>query len=294
MAKVLAQDYFTNSNLFTATIINGRPVNSATSSGVRYSLKCKKCTATTERTGNSPALNTCKSCGRKWDRETNSIVEKDVPASKAPVVEAPVVPPKPKPTRGGRKIPEPVVDTAEEDPFAVLAQPKVTTDRIVDLLIKSTTGDVEQAPIVKTKALKKKDSDVYAIEEIIDYYDARLEDRWHRIYYVQWVGYDKPTFVSDDNFTDKKFLKEFEDKLPEEERFAIMFPKTKIKNKGTKHAYRTMADVYEDHGISDDVDVVEELPVAATTTTTKQIIIPVKSKGETFFVEELGITLVYQ
>jgi hypothetical protein len=82
--------------------------------------------------------------------------------------------------------------------------------------------------------------------------------------------------------------------LPEEERFSVMFPKTKIKNKTTKHAHRTKADVYEEQDIVDADDVVEEIPTEAVTTTTKQIVIPVKKKGDTYFVAELGVTLVYQ
>lgn len=245
-----ASEYFKDSVLFDAKIIAGKPTNSAKSSTVRYELKCKKCDDVNSKTGNNKTLLKCNNCGRSWDRENNTIIEPvgEVKKPAKKVVE---------------KVVEKVIEDDNDEPLPVIKR-KITASSIANILKKSAEGTIEKIEPVKTKKLKNA-KDVYEIEEIIDYYDERFSDRWRRVYLVRWVGYDKPSFVVDKDFTDKDFLKEFESTLPVDERFASIFTTKNIKNKGSKHAVRTKIDVLQDNGdVSEDKEVVETI----TTTTT--------------------------
>lgn len=269
MAKILAQDYFTNSALFDAEQVAGKPTNSATSSGVRYQLTCKECGAETQRIGNSPLLNTCGKCKVVWDRANNKVL-----GPGAEVIEAVA-----KPTAKPKAVPVVDTDSDEDTPHKIVplrrrnaavaakeeevAKPvvmpsrkKITVDSITDLLLK---GDSDKPAPAKTKPARE-DKEVHKFETILDYYDERLEDMWHRYYLVQWVGHDEPTFVLDSDFTDPKAVAAYEETLPDVERFKIMFPKTSRKNKTAKHAVRSKLDVLVDHGDVADKEVVETLP----------------------------------
>ena len=272
MAKIEAQDYFKNSALFDAEQIDGKSTNSATSSAVRYELTCKECGGVNTKTGNSKTLNTCSFCGYVWDRVNNKVLGPGAKGAEAtakpkatPVVETDsdddLMPHKIVPLKRRNAF---VAKEEEVKPVATPSRKKITVESIADLLTKSSQGTLPaKAEPVKTKALKNS-SDVYEIEEVIDYYDERLEDRWHRNYLVRWKGYDKPSFVLDKDFVDKKFLASFEESLPEEERFETIFPGKARKNKGTKHAVRAKIDVLNDNGdVEHDEEVVESLPSAA-------------------------------
>lgn len=248
-AKVKAGDLFTDSILFDAEIIKGKPENSAFSSGVQFKLTCKECGEVQYKTGNSKNLCKCTKCKREWDPEENAIVGD----KHAEVVV-------PNTTRVA--VAEPLVEILNDDP--VVKAPKRRgniKDKMVDVIINSANEytATQAEPI---------DRDVYVVESIIDYYDERLADRWHRIYLVQWVGYKKPTFVNDNDFTDKNFVNSFEESLPEHERFDVMFPKSKLRLKGTKHAHRMKIDVIKDQTLVDSDDEIVEVPATTTTTTT--------------------------
>lgn len=258
MAKILAKDYFEDSKLFTAEVLDGNEEKSATSSAVKYELTCKECGAVTQRTGNSKALNTCAKCKYVWDRDRNEVrfpgwypgfkektsaqVMGFESEEDEPIVAKPKVPSR-------RKVDVAAAITAvrEEDNAPVTCPPrrKITTGSIVDLL----TGKAQQKPEVAPVAKPKK-------ETIVDYCDERLADSWHRYYYVQLVGSPEPTFVLDDDFTDSKAVEDFEQTLPEVERFKVMFPKASRKNKTTKHAVRSKIDVLSEHG-DDDKETIE-------------------------------------
>jgi hypothetical protein len=259
MAKILAKD-FKDSALFDAVVLDGNDNKSATSSGVKYELTCKSCGEVAQRTGNSKVLNTCAKCKNVWDRENNEArgpgwypgyKEK----SSAQVMgfadsddDEPVV------TKVPPRRKDVVATSREEDnaPVGTPARRKITTSSITDLLVGKAPTKPAAAPV--TKPVK----DTYEFETILDYYDERLADAWHRYYYVQWVGYAEPTFVLDDDFTDGKAVEDFEHTLPEVERFKIMFPRASRKNKTTKHAVRSKIDVLSEHG-SEDSEVVETM-----------------------------------
>lgn len=260
MAKILAQDYFEDSKLFTAKVLDGNEAKSATSSSVKYELECKECNAVTQRTGNSKALNTCGKCKLVWDRDSNEVrfpgwhpgfkektsaevmAELDSESDDEPIVVKPKVP-----ARRKVDVATAIAAVREEDnaPVTNPQRRKITTASIADLLTGKAQPKPEVAPVAKPK------KDTYEFETIVDYYDERLADSWHRYYYVQWVGSSEPTFVLDDDFTDSKAVNEFELTLPEVERFKVMFPKTSRKNKTTKHAVRSKIDVLSEHGDED-------------------------------------------
>lgn len=288
--KIEAQDYFKDSRLFTAKQTAGKPTNSATSSAVKYELTCSECGDTTTRTGNNKNLHTCGSCGVVWDRDTNEIRgpgSRDAASVKRVVkpavlgsdndtdgefFEREIVRPS---TRRraidsvGRDAPAPAPAVKPATPAPAPKKGKITAESIADVLLKSSKGELEpRATPEKTKKLKKKEDSTYEVEEIVDYYDDRLEDRWHRQYFVQWKGYDQPSFVLDVDFVDKKFLAEFEASLPEEERFATIFPPKNRKNKGTKHAVRSKVDVLRDYdGDIEPAETVEKITEKASAAT---------------------------
>ena len=258
MAKILAQDYFEDSRLFNAKVLDGNEAKSATSSSVKYELTCKECGAVTQRTGNSKALNVCGKCKLVWDRDNNQVrfhgwypgkkekssaevmaeIASESDSDDEPIVVKPKVPAR-------RKADVAVATDEDNAPVVNPDRRKITTGSIADLLTGKAKPKTKVAPVAKPK------KDTYEFETIVDYYDERLADSWHRYYYVQWVGSPEPTFVLDEDFTDSKAVNEFELTLPEVERFKVMFPKTSRKNKTTKHAVRSKIDVLSEHGDED-------------------------------------------
>lgn len=267
--KVLAKDYFKDSILFDAKVVSDNPNSSAKSSTVSYELTCKKCKGFSKRRGNSSVLKTCSECKREWDREENEIIEpvKKVTSKKVKpvVVESDEEPEVPKPVPSRRAVTQAAIAAAKEEenqPLQASPRRKITVESITDLLTKGASEKPADTPAAAVPDTKPAD-DTYAFDGILDYYDERLEDMWHRYYYVKWTGYDEPTFVLDEDFTDQKVVTAFEDGLPEVERFKVMFPKTSRKNKGAKHAVRTKIDVLKDRGDIPDKEVTETISTNA-------------------------------
>lgn len=270
MAKVLAKDYFDESILFDAEVLDGGDNRSATSSGVTYELMCKRCKAVTQRTGNSKALNTCAKCKYVWDREHNEArkpgwspdhKEKSsrevMGFAKSDDEDEPIVA---KPKMPSRKAVA-AIAPREEEKSPVTCQPcrKITVDSISKLL----TGKSQEKPaVVAAPVTKPINYGACGVGAILDYCDERLTDSWRRCYYVPLAGHEKPVFVLDDDFIDTDMVKNFENSLPELERFKVMFPKESRKNKGSKHAVRSRIDVLSEHGY-EQVEVVEPIAPAA-------------------------------
>jgi hypothetical protein len=162
MAKILAQDYFEDSRLFNAKVLDGNEAKSATSSSVKYELKCTQCNTVTQRTGNSKALNVCGKCKYVWDRDNNAIrgpgwypgkkektsaevmaeIASESDSDDEPIVVKPKVPARRKAD----------VAVATEDDNAPVVNPdrrKITTGSIADLL----TGKAKPKPEVKNGSL---------------------------------------------------------------------------------------------------------------------------------------------
>ena len=279
MSKITAGNYFKDSVLFNAELIEGNPSNSGKSSAVRYSLTCKKCGEPQEKSGNAKTLNKCTTCKRVWDRETNSIEEPAEAVVVTPVVEAPVE------VKSKRAAAKQELDAADVDVFKHkstrkdVAEPikltvhdtrktpvevtvsdarktPITSRSIANLLSGSSKKSLDKCQPKKTTPISRdvSDDEEYVVSDILDYYDERIDGIWHRFYRVKWAGYDELDFVMDTDFTDEAFLKTFEMSLPMVERFKIMF--SKPKNIYANVGHRTKFDV-----------LIDETPAETTSTT---------------------------
>lgn len=254
---VKAEDYFKDSVLFNAEIVKGKPEQSALTGTIQYKVTCKKCGAIMpKRRGNSTGLLKCDGCKRQWNRDSNTIIEPDVESTPKKVGKA------------RRDIEESDADSEEE--IVIKEKPvakekdksKITANSIADFLLKSDASN--KCNSNKTKS-KKFENGVYKIDIILDYYDERLESRWHRFYLVKWTDSDKYDFVMDKDLN-KKALAEFEAGLDQVERFKHLFKSPT--NKKSNHAVRTKIDVLEEQDIEDPDDEIEEVEAPTTTTTT--------------------------
>jgi ribosomal protein L37AE/L43A len=227
-ANVSAKDLFKNSVLFKAKVVSDNPNAGGKTATAKYDLECRKCGDKVDgRRGNSTAIFKCLNCKRTWDPVTNTIIE--------PVTE--VV----------EKLTHPVqtIDSESDDEESesikaklVQTQNKKPGPNVGDIInvLKGVSKEVSKPKI-----------------EIIDYYDERVDGKWHRLYYTK----PKMEFIIDVEI-DKKISKDYETKLKKIEHFSIMYPNPKAVMK--KHAHRTKMDVLRENRETDN-EFVEEVEV---------------------------------
>ena len=222
--SIQAQDFFTDSVLFDATITAGKGTQSYRSSAVTYDLTCKKCGEVTSRRGNSSALLKCGNCKRSWNYADNTITENAKAVVAAPV-EAPVE----------AAAEAPVVDEVVAE-VVEKVKPKRSAMHYVNLIRKAAE------PIAPPPVVEKKE---YVIE-ILDHYDTRRNGLWTRAYYCAWYDSDELTFVLDEDFEDGAMIAAYEDSLPVEQRFKTIFKNPRAAYAAKSKTFRTEADVLRD------------------------------------------------
>lgn len=228
--KIQAGDYFTREGSpFKATVVSGSPNHSAKSSLVIYDIKCSKCKESYQRRGNQKTLNTCANCKHVWEE-----------ADTAPVV-----------VQGGA---DEIPDDAPTPARQTRAQKrKADAEKDLEHLVNIAKGEAEPRPRVKAK-----EEPIYYVEEILDYYDDRVDNYWHRFYYVKWQGDDKLTFVRDDAFDDHTMVDNFEAELEPAKRLAVLF-KDRSRVYKSKHAQiRKRRDVLDEEELEAEVEAEAE------------------------------------
>ena len=212
--KISAQDYFKDSPLFTAQIVDGKPSASHSSSSVYYELTCKECGHKAKRRGNTASLLKCqgKGCGRTWDREAGTVIggaatrgmkrKIDDVFGKKPVEEKQEEKPEEEPhEKPQEKVQEKVQAKMEPKPVDEVVAPARSASHYMNLIVNASKKG-------------SKTSDVGDVTDILDHCDEYTSDgKWHRFYYSLWWGSPEAHFARDDSFAKPTLINAYEAKL---------------------------------------------------------------------------------